>query len=302
MLSRADVGAVIDDTSIAPRPLNSHEEAYRSLFTSHVTDTVKRLEASTVIVSNLGGVGSTIARILARAGVGKLVLIDPKLVNCSDELFGYNEGGVGRPRAEILATDMSMRHSTDIVSIVASVDTLGDYDNIVSTSSLVVLASDNMSLSGYERTNAACLKHGVRWISARIDRSQAVIGPFIVPDQTACFTCLELRARANADHPQEHEAIYRHWKSTDGCPDSWPTIAPFVNIVGNYVALDVQRILSGSQPSVVLGRLLNLNLNTFEARFNTILKLPRCPACSRARERPLSKIWDIRSPLETPAT
>jgi thiazole/oxazole-forming peptide maturase SagC family component len=298
MLVDADPRGGINE-ACAARSVNSHEEAYWSLFTSDAVATDQKLRASTVVVANLGGVGSTVARVLAQAGVGKLVLVDPNLVSRSDELFGYQTESIGRPRAEMLAAEMSMRKCENLSSIVASVDSASDYSSLVSDATLVVVASDNMSLSGYEKTNAACLKHGIRWISARIDRSQGIIGPFIVPRQTACFTCLELRARANADHPQEHEAVYRLWKSTDACPDDWPTTAPFVNIIGNYVALDVQRVLSGARPSVVLGRLLSIDLNTLETRFKNILKLPRCPVCSRTSERPLSKIWDIRKTQAT---
>src|SRR5262249_34321735 len=183
----------------------------------------------------------------------------------------------------------------NFVPIAASMVSLSNFDELVSEADLVVLCSDNMSLAGYNLTNEACIRHKTCWVSARIDRSRGIIGPFVVPEQTACFVCFELRSRANSEHPTDHEAIYQHWKEIDSIPDNWPTIAPFVNVIGNYLAIDIQRVLAGNHLSAVFGRILYLDLHTFESRFHEILKLPRCPACSRARERPLTKIWDIRS-------
>ena len=52
------------------------EEWYRALSERHGEKTQKSFESATVAICGLGGLGSNIAFALARAGVGKLVLID----------------------------------------------------------------------------------------------------------------------------------------------------------------------------------------------------------------------------------
>lgn len=277
-----------------PSVLTAHERAYWSLDAATATDAVRHLQSSTVVLANLGGVGVSIARALATSGVGKLVLLDADSVRPSDELFGYGAEHVGKPRVETIAADISNLECKDITTIVSTVDGASNWDQIVSGATVVILCSDNMSLAGYDRTNEACIRHGTRWVSARIDRGRGIIGPFIVPEQTACFACFELRNRANSDHPKDHEMMYRHWKQMDVCPESWPAVAPFSSIIGNYVALDLLQVLAGNHVSAFFGRVLHLDLRTLESRFHSILKLPRCPACSRGRTRPLTRIWDIR--------
>lgn len=278
-----------------PVGVGHHENAYWRLYGPGPAQAWDCLQASTVIVAGLGGTGLSIARTLAASGVGTLVLVDPHSVQHSDAVWGYDVDGLGQPRAEIVAAELSKQKRGTTKPVVASVEQLPDWEHMVSSATIVVLAGDSMSLAGYDRTNAACLRHGIRWVSARIDRSRGIIGPFVIPEQTACFTCFELRNRANSDQPADHEALHRYWRKVEDCAHDWPTIAPFSNIIGNFVALDVLRVLASNDLSAVHGRVLHLELHTFESRFHEILKLPRCPSCTRARKRPMEKIWDIRS-------
>lgn len=65
----------------------------------------KRLQDSCVAVMGLGGVGSFAAEALARAGVGKLVLVDYDLVcltNVNRQLHAMI-GTIGKPKTEVMA-------------------------------------------------------------------------------------------------------------------------------------------------------------------------------------------------------
>jgi thiazole/oxazole-forming peptide maturase SagC family component len=285
-----------DTRADLPHPSGAwnHERAYWSL-DAHAPEAVGRLASSTVVLANLGGVGVSIARALATSGIGQLVLLDPQNVSPEDEIFGYGTEEVGKPRAEVLAAQLTRSKCKNVSTIISTVDATSRWDELVSDANVVVLCSDNMSLAGYDKTNEACIRLGTRWVSARIDRRRGIVGPYIVPGETACFACFELRNRANSDHPADHAAMYRNWKQTAVCPENWPVLAPFTSIVGNYLALDLLRVLAGQQLSAIFGRVLHLELDTMETRFHSILKLPRCPACSRARERPMTKLWDIRN-------
>ena len=54
----------------------TREEMYKALEERHGADIQKKLSAAKVAVCGLGGLGSNIAIALARAGVGKLHIID----------------------------------------------------------------------------------------------------------------------------------------------------------------------------------------------------------------------------------
>lgn len=276
----------------------SHEYAYWSLLGASESEAIRRLASASVVIVNLGGVGLTVTRVLAASGVGKITAIDPHFVRASDVAFGYKLEDVGKSRAKTLAQDISVAKCKEFIPYTLDVSKLSNWDEVISDADLVVLCSDGMCLNAYDTTNETCIRHKTRWVSARIDRNRGIIGPFVVPEQTPCFRCYELRSRANSEHPEDHEALYRHWKNTDDIPDDWPIIPPYANVVGNYLALDIQRVLASNQLSIFHGRMFHIDFQTYESRFHEILKLPRCPACSRERERPLTRIWDIRPSID----
>jgi bacteriocin biosynthesis cyclodehydratase domain-containing protein len=111
-----------------------------------------------------------------------------------------------------------------------------------------------------------------------------------------------LRSRVNTEHPTDDEALYQHWKKIDSIPNNWPIISPVLNLISSYLALDVLKVLVGSSVSAVLGRVMYIDFSTLESSFHEILKIPRCPDCSRGRDRPLNKIWDIGMKVASPDT
>jgi sulfur carrier protein ThiS adenylyltransferase len=70
-------------------------------------DAVRKLQASTVAVCGLGGLGSNIAISLARAGVGKLILVDFDCVDVTNlHRQQYKANQVGLPKPEALLANL----------------------------------------------------------------------------------------------------------------------------------------------------------------------------------------------------
>ena len=83
------------------------EEWYRALSERHGEDMQKRLATSTVARCGLGGLGSNIAIALARAGIGKLNLIDydkVDLTNLHRQL--YKASQIGMKKVEALRENL----------------------------------------------------------------------------------------------------------------------------------------------------------------------------------------------------
>ena len=81
----------------------------------------RTLATASVVVAGVGAVGSEAARLLAKAGVGRLLLCDMDIIEESNLSRGalYGPGDVGRPKAEAAAE--ALRASHDGLAVTARV-------------------------------------------------------------------------------------------------------------------------------------------------------------------------------------
>ena len=78
-----------------------------ALITRHGADLHERFSAATVAICGLGGLGSNIAIALARAGIGKLLLIDFDRVDITNlHRQQYKANQIGRYKTEALAENL----------------------------------------------------------------------------------------------------------------------------------------------------------------------------------------------------
>ena len=85
----------------------TREEMLAALEKRQGADAVRKLQAATVAVCGLGGLGSNIAISLARAGVGKLVLVDFDCVDVTNlHRQQYKACQVGLPKPEALLANL----------------------------------------------------------------------------------------------------------------------------------------------------------------------------------------------------
>ena len=85
----------------------TREEMLAALEKRQGVEVVRKLQAATVAICGLGGLGSNIAISLARAGVGKLVLVDFDCVDVTNlHRQQYKASQVGLPKPEALLANL----------------------------------------------------------------------------------------------------------------------------------------------------------------------------------------------------
>lgn len=83
------------------------EEWYKALCERHGEDIQKKFTSATVAICGLGGLGSNIAVALARAGVGKLILIDFDKVDITNlHRQQYKANQIGMNKTDALAYNL----------------------------------------------------------------------------------------------------------------------------------------------------------------------------------------------------
>ena len=87
--------------------LPTKEEWTAALAGRHGAENQKRFQNATVAICGLGGLGSGIATVLARAGIGKLVLIDFDQVDLTNlHRQQYRVSQIGMYKTEALANNL----------------------------------------------------------------------------------------------------------------------------------------------------------------------------------------------------
>lgn len=85
----------------------SREEMLKALVVRQGAENVAKLQAATVAVCGLGGLGSNVAIALARAGIGKLILIDFDSVDVTNlHRQQYKASQIGMPKAVALPENL----------------------------------------------------------------------------------------------------------------------------------------------------------------------------------------------------
>lgn len=148
---------------------------------------------------------------------------------------------------------------------------------------LLIVAVRNASTILGRSLNRICLDSAVPWLWSNDSGSQMEIGPYIVPHDSGCYRCLELRrSSARADAVEEH--LY-HQELSKERPAA--TVAPlgeafpFAMVAAGLVASEVCRGISAIAVPSLIGQVMTLSPVTGEMERHRFMRVPRCPECAR---------------------
>ncbi len=151
-------------------------------------DAQEKLKLSNVLIVGCGGIGCTSAELLARAGVGKITLIDADTIEISNlqRQMAFTEADLGFYKAEVLAKRLaSINPYIQVNSVVSKLDA-SNAESLISPQDLVLDGCDNFATRYL--VNAICKQLNVPLISASAIGFQGQL--FMVEGDSACYECL----------------------------------------------------------------------------------------------------------------
>lgn len=151
-------------------------------------DAQEKLKLSNVLIVGCGGIGCTSAELLARAGVGKITLIDADTIEISNlqRQMAFTEADLGFYKAEVLAKRLaSINPYIQVNSVVSELDA-SNAESLISQQDLVLDGCDNFATRYL--VNAICKQLNVPLISASAIGFQGQL--FMVESDSACYECL----------------------------------------------------------------------------------------------------------------
>ena len=248
----------------------------------------RKLLDSTVVIIGCGATGSVLANHLARAGVGRLRLVDRDFVELNNlhrqMLYDESDLAAGLPKA--IAAERRLRainSEIEIEGVVADFNP-GNALDLLKDADLALDGTDNFEARYL--LNDACLKLGLPWVYTGVVASYGMTAT-LVPDgaadkigreATGCLQCL-LGPEPATGGPT--------------C-DTAGVLGPIVGLLGSISAGEAIKLLTGG--GEINRGLLNVDLwdNTFEA-FALAGRDADCPACGRREYRFLDAEMGSRS-------
>jgi molybdopterin/thiamine biosynthesis adenylyltransferase len=197
------------DSRRAEREANRAERYSRQVLFSPIGETGQaRLAAATIAIVGCGATGAAAAALLARAGVGTLILIDRDFVEESNlqrqVLFDEADAAAATPKAEA-ARHQIARFNSDICVKAHVADLVpGNIHALLGEAQLILDATDNFETrylindyavqqsltdGGVQKGAHSGVRKMIPWIYA------AAVGAYtttmnILPGETACLACL----------------------------------------------------------------------------------------------------------------
>ena len=151
----------------------------------------ERLLRSSIAVVGCGAIGSTTAALLARAGVGRLRIIDRDYVEAGNlqrqSLFDESDARESVPKAIAAEKKLSAANSSIQIAPQVADLTPANIGELLDGTDLVLDATDNFQTRYL--LNDFCVREKIPWIYAGVVGSYCVTVN-IIPQETACLACL----------------------------------------------------------------------------------------------------------------
>lgn len=205
----------------------------------------QNLQHASVVIVGCGGLGCTLACWLARAGVGKIRLVDDDVVSLRNihRQILFTDEDENRPKVLAAVEHLRKIASSVLYEPICEKIDVDHRDSLVAGVELILDATDNYAARFH--LNRASLRHSIPWIHAGVAGAQGQIFS-ILPGKTPCLECLfpNLAQIANAEMPE---------------PDKPAGIlGPAVGVIASFQAMEAMKILSGKDDC------LNPSLMTFD--------------------------------------
>jgi ribosomal protein S12 methylthiotransferase accessory factor len=256
-----------------------------------------------IAIVGLEGAGAHAAMLLAACGVGELFLIDPYPCQPGNLALMPPLGAdaVGTRRDQALKRALEAQGVYTRVQAEAEAVTPDDIDALASTCQLLIGAFDKGLSVVNHWLNTASVTHGVPVIYSQLAAHIALVGPVVVPTQSACYACWRRRSLACEDFYSEAMA-YEDLLNRQRQPrlHERPALPALAAYTGSLVALEAVKLLLAVGSGTLAGKVHEFDALRFHSQTHTLLRVPNCPECGgkrhKAQPSPAEVLRDDTSP------
>ena len=115
--------------------------------------------------------------------------------------------------------------------------------------------------------NKIALQHSLKWIPVNVSYNLARIGPIFIPNETACYNCLDLRMKAG---------------NIPSLTNTDKVLDLAFSLLCKIISIEILKLYSRSTPSIkcnLVNQILDVNLLNLSGELSRVYYVPSCPEC-----------------------
>lgn len=254
-------------------PEQKEKYSRQILFAPFGPEAQERLLAASAVLVGCGALGTAQASLLARAGIGRLRIIDRDFVEPSNlqrqTLFEESDARDALPKA--VAAERRLRAINSDVQVEGVVADLTPHnaEELLSGFPLILDGTDNFETRFL--LNDAAVHFGVPWIYGAVVASYGLTLT-VLPGETACLACL-------FESGQSKGVADGMGGSEDTC-DTVGVLGAAVGVIASIQAAETMKLLAGLRDALH-GRLISFDVWSGRSQAVRVARNGDCRACVR---------------------
>lgn len=249
-------------------------------------ETLDILSKAKIAVLGLEAHGTQTVLALLQSGITNLKLVDPFL--CDD---GYHQtfpfiDNVDGSRQEVLKRYLEQKYPAASVEVFNHENlTKETLTTFVQDCSLLICCFDSGFASAFYWTNQISVNNKIPALYASIKGHICFIGPFVIPEKTACYMCYMMRLVA-AQEDFEEAMLYEEYLNDKKSPSfNIRSVLPgALNYTAATLSSEVLKFLFAFGPLSLPDKVLEYNTITFESKTHNLIVKPDCPVCQKKND------------------
>lgn len=241
----------------------SRQDLFFSLFTNDFKQNKELFTNKKILILGLGGVGANVAFMLSRAGFENFILVDNDIVECSNLIrqYPYSENDVGKNKTEVLASKLK----GNIVIKNIMIDNKEKILHEVQKCDIVICTLDKPFRVIRRLINDICVNENKPVIFAGFAEHVAMIGPFVIPHETACLKCID---KETTDIPLQNVKVV-------------PSYGPMCAMISSIITNEIVKYFNNYISYNLKGKTMMFNFATYETQIINWSKNNTCEECAK---------------------
>lgn len=241
----------------------NRQDLFFSMFNETYLPVINKIQNKNIVILGLGGIGSNVALMLSRTGFDTFTLVDFDRVERSNLIrqYPYNEKDIGKLKTTALESKLNKNSSINKKNI--QILRKEDIKETIKKADIVVCTLDKPFRIIRRLINDICMEFNKPVIFSGFAEHVGIIGPFVVPNQTACLLCIE---KELSEKPLNNVKVV-------------PSYGPLCNIISSVVTNEIINYFVNYNKNNLIGKSLMFNMATYETEIMNWEKNKKCKVC-----------------------